>query len=272
MRIVSKHRVTASWVVALCYMAPVAAPASWADASVSAEADFDGDFTTDVTDFDIDQTNAAIAGSGVNVVPNTAPGFTVDYNYAATADLPAGTIGISGELTHTATEPIFGSEVPLISVFANIDDTLHFQSNLSTYEVVFTLTIDGEVDNQGVINTASHASAELTGGTFDSVDILPNGTYNGVVLQTTDMLNYNDDTRFNASLFMAILDLDVGGSVMFDFINTATLEVTIPQGVSFTGSTNGFANVSQVPIPAAASLMLTALLGLFAGGRFRREW
>ena len=227
-------------------------------------------------------------------------GYAGDLPYAyarSKASLSEGTMGIYAEVSGlgqllTSGGSIVTAPVAMASVSANLQDVLSFTIPAHTPgTITFTATVGGSyTENVGSVQfgmggdvtcISDSCWGNLSGNWGGNLWGIDNGggrttTYYTRWIDVADnALPITFDFLFGASLsgsaepFVGVFGYPDVASGSIDYLHTAGLGVTLPEGASFTSASGQF--MSPVPIPAAVWLFGSGLLGLIGVARHRHS-
>jgi hypothetical protein len=189
--------------------------------------------------------------TGTGAIPGTARSF-------ASVDLATGSLKAYAE----------ANDRQVVNAYALLSDEVYFDlpDGMTETSVSFFLRIEGNLEGNYTYGNASIQSLSLSGGPSGSAsDSIRLGDLSGglpYTLQVTKSVWEGEAFTLNASIGGGTNLWSGGGPYgLMDIGNTAFLSMEMEDGVSFT-SGSGVLLTSVVPIPAAAWLFGSALLGL----------
>jgi len=233
--------------------------------------DVDGDQVDDF--FQLDQVfagagTASIVGADSQEILGSDMGesFNVAFSYDTSADVASGEIKLKATFNNNSGQEL-STGIDAFDVFSSqgvLQDTLQFTSTTGLpYDVVLSLDVTGSINN---FNGASgDVSAFLSAAGFQSDQIAFNG--NGNHATTLEVVATLAGTNASVDLFTSLslgyFALGVDAFVDADFSNTAALSITLPAGVTLSGSKNGLLGApTTVPLPGGLLFFSSAMLGL----------
>jgi hypothetical protein len=192
---------------------------------------------------------------------STSRGTAQSY---ASADLAAGTLKIYGEATNQE----------VVHAGAALSDQLTFDlpDGVSEATVTFNLNVEGVLQGAYSVGSLGSLNLRFAGATLYATD--------SILLTDTTLPHTLTATGVVVEGQSYVIDANIWGSTqlhktsetygLFDIGNTAYLSIEMDPAVSFTSESGVFLSVSQVPIPAAAWLFGSALVGLVGVGRRKK--
>ncbi|MES9943623.1 MAG: VPLPA-CTERM sorting domain-containing protein [Candidatus Thiodiazotropha sp.] len=216
-------------------------------------------------------------------IATSAEARTLDHSMEAVArsevDLARGTMRAEIEGYDTTLFPYSFREVSQARVDLYMRDTItyHLPAYFSGGTVQVSMLVDGAIVDERpsiIYNSGTQVVAQLDLGTAsgnsETLRWSDEGIISDIITLDYELLPQGSQPFDQPLTFNAFLRLSSGtgdGSYMIDFNNTAILDMTVPEGVTWDSQSGVF--LSAVPLPATAWLFVSALGVLVTVGRQR---
>ena len=223
------------------------------------------------------------AAGASEYIATTAEARTLDYSIEAMAksevDLAHATMRgwIWGHDTTLFPNSMYEYSKARVDLYMRDTITYHLPANYSGGTVLVSMYLDGAILDDRPAgsyygNTEVVAQLDLgtASGNSETKSWNTVGPINDVITLEYELLPTSSYPFDQPLTFNAFLRLDSGegdGSYLIDFYNTATLGMTVPEGVTWDSQSGVF--MSAVPLPAAAWLFPSAFGLLAAVGKRR---
>ena len=233
--------------------------------------DVDGDHVDDF--FQLDQVftgpgTASIIGADNQEILGSDIGesFNVAFSYDTSADVASGEIKLKATFNNNSGQEL-STGIDAFDVFSSqgvLQDTLYFSSTTGLpYDVVLSLDVTGSINNFNGASGDVSAFLSAAGFPSDQIAFNANGDHAATLEVIASLTGTNASVDLFTSLSLGYFSLGVDALVDADFSNTAALSITLPTGVTLSGSENGLLGAPTiVPLPGALILFSSAMVGL----------